>query len=143
VALIGKIWENRLKGKIMAKRMTLDETWKNCLSMWRWIAKQIKNRKGFNGFSLVRKQAIVERLKAEWIESHGFSGIRHNCFFCEYDWHRDDRCTFCPAEKIEKGFHCHQAGFLSPVLPHSFAYRPIAFYNKLVSLNRKRLKAKK
>ena len=120
-------------------RMTLDETWKNCLSMWRWIAKEVRNGNG----------VLVERLKKEWLENHGFKvGLypSDNCFFCIYkDSHNRKRakgksvcgCDDCPACYIDRDFYCCDFD------GDDYSEEPIKFYNKLVSLNRKRLKAKK
>lgn len=110
--------------------MTLDETWKNCLSMWRWIAKQ--RRAG--------SWQHVAYLKAEWLTSHGFEGIEQDCFFCDRrllckktGLNKDNLCINCPARRVDKEFGCCTDEY-------NFSDKPIAFYNKLVSLNRKRLK---
>lgn len=112
------------------KRITLDETWRNCLSMWRWIYKQTKNNPRLSqaGF------------KVEWLAKHGFpDNILHNCFFCNYAVQCPKSsgvivgkgCDSCPARKFDKSFICTD-------LRYHFNDRPIAFYNKLVSLDRKR-----
>jgi len=118
------------------KKLTLDQTWKKCLSMWRWIAKQKREGSSKDGVGL----------KHEWLENHGWQQfkIQENCFFCERAvlliGHTDTLgvgCSGkCPAQKIEKDFDCQVNGC-------HWAYDPIAFYNKLVSLNRKRLAKKK
>ncbi|MHC4397755.1 MAG: hypothetical protein ACYS1A_19090 [Planctomycetota bacterium] len=114
------------------KRLTLDETWKKCLSMWRWIAKQ--KRKGC--------ATPVWWLKTQWMEEHGYEDeeIEENCFFCDYANHRqedcEEDCDSCPARMVEKDFNCQDE-------VHHWARNPIVFYNKLVLLNRKRLAKKK
>ena len=111
----------------MAKRMTLDETWKNCLSMWRWIAKMWRLGCSQN----------VEELKTEWCEAHGFDMIESGCFFCHHNGGAlENMCRKCPARKVDADFFCMDTHY-------SYNRHPIAFYNKLVSLNRKRLKGKK
>jgi len=116
-------------------KLTLDETWKNCLSMWRWIAKEVQSG----------NSAHVEKLKIEWMNAHGIADgkIYGNCFFCGYAEHRKERyngykeyCPECPGVKVSSYFRCERTTY-------HYKYRPIAFYNKLVSLNRKRLKGKK
>ena len=115
------------------KRLTLNETWKQCLAMWKWIAKQI--RAGDN-------QGIYG-LKVTWVKKHGIKvdELQGNCFFCEYtrrDKHRGkrDNCRLCPARKINKLFHCNK-------LPYNYLLEPRAFYKELLRLNRIRLKKRK
>ena len=115
--------------------MTLDETWKNCLSMWRWIAKQKQ----------IGEEAIAE-LKGMWLSKHGHrTTMWYNCFFCErarggytkeFLSEANTHCPKCPARKIDNDFSC-----LASEYHHET--KPKAFYNKLVSLDRKRKKAKK
>ena len=107
------------------KKMTLDETWTNCLKMWRWIAKQRK----------LKPKISTEFFKEEWLLKHGFKTIDHDCFFCEYDSKYGDGCYGCPARKYDPEFHC------SNRLWHWKKY-PTKFYNKLVALNKIRLKKK-
>ena len=120
----------------MAKKMTLDETWKNCLSMWRWIAKQ--KRAG--------SRKDVFDLKEEWLDNKGRLGLIETCFFCDYNVRRGgtigiNKCKKCPAKKVDSEFHCEYDAMENDVA-YKWNDKPIAFYNKLVSLNRKRLKAK-
>ena len=113
------------------KKLSLNKTWRLCLSMWRWIARQIR----------AGSTSSVECLKAEWLEKYRPEEyITYECFFCEYDVHhrqkRDEACGKCPGKLVDEEFACGKAAY-------HYATQPIAFYNKLVSLNRKRLKAKK
>jgi len=110
------------------KRLNLDETWRLCLSMWRWIAKE--KRTG--------SRISVPTLKARWVKKYGFGAyeINGDCFFCEYIDKRSRHCDSCPPCKVDNDFACNHKDY-------HYASNPIAFYNKLVSLNRKRLKAKK
>ena len=118
------------------KKLTLDETWRLCLSMWRWIAKQ--KREGS------RKRTDV--LKREWLRLHKIptdAQPNNACYFCEYNNEHnrggnqdtDTGCT-CPGNRIDKKFDCCHSEY-------HFYKHPIAFYNKLVSLNRKRLAKKR
>ncbi len=120
------------------KRLTLDETWVLCLAMWKWIAKE--------GRAATKAGIVwdVCELKREWVDIHGFEKIKiyHNCFFCEYAHHysyediRGEGCNLCPARKIDKEFDCHNDEY------YYFCY-PIAFYKKLLALNKIRLAKKK
>jgi hypothetical protein len=113
--------------------MTLEETWKNCLSMWRWIAKEV--RKG--------NKKYPSDLKTEWLAKHGIEKdeIYNDCFFCEHAATHATRnaaaitCPTCPGSRADKTFDCQHEDYC-------FSKNPIAFYNKLRALNRKRLKAK-
>ena len=110
------------------KRLTLDETWKLCLSMWRWIAKMI--REG--------SELFVSELKDQWLRDHGYEHeVWLTCFFCGYIHHPKRTCdTNCPARMIDRNFNCHNPDY-------DYQSKPIAFYNKIVSLNRKRLAKRK
>lgn len=107
------------------KKLTLDETWRLCISMWRWIAK--KKREG------TREDAGW--LKTVWLQKHKFGDtfVVYNCFFCDYDVDHKCGCKSCPGTKVDKEFYCQN-------LSYHWHYKPITFYNKLVSLNRKRKK---
>ena len=109
------------------KRLTIDKTWELCLAMWRWIANE--RRKG--------NTAPIYYLKEEWAEKHDYSvDLHEECFFCEYGERGDNSgCRLCPGKKVDPDFDCEDRDY-------HFTLYPIAFYNKLVSLNRKRLKSK-
>ncbi len=104
--------------------MTLNETWTNCLAMWKWIAEQIK------GGSI----ESVESLKNKWLEEHGFKNIEAGCFFCHYASAVDPQsnCENCPGVLAAKKFDCE-----SP--KYRFRSNPIKFYEKIVALNKERL----
>lgn len=116
---------------MMKKKLTLNQTWKYCLQMWEWIAKQVAKaiKEG--------RSWDIEDLKEEWMKNHPrFDGeIDHNCFFCEYDEQRDGcNCEFCPLRLISKRFqrlHCANKS-------HDFKHKPLKFYAKLLELNKKR-----
>lgn len=110
-------------------KMTLDETWKNCLSMWRWIAKEVRGGREYSS-----------GMKIEWLGAHGLKGTQgpNHCFFCSYrdnnEYESDPNavCPGCPGSFVDKSFDC---------MGNDYPYdEPLKFYNKLVSLNRKRLK---
>ncbi len=107
------------------KRLNLNETWVLCLKMWKWIAKQVK-----------AGRQNVEGLKEEWLRKHKFSGIHSKCFFCDYAVKNSHPKKFdcnCPAERIEQDFWCQKDSYC-------YSLKPIAFYKKLVELNKLRLK---
>ena len=119
------------------KKLTLDETWRLCLSMWRWIAKQKRGGSKRN----------IDNLKIQWLDIHGYKlnedneYIKLNCFFCEYDEQQlrkeeSANCDCCPGKKIDIEFACTASGYC-------WSNDSIAFYNMLVSLNRKRLAKRK
>ena len=110
------------------KRLTLDETWVLCLKMWKWIAKEVRADKKAGKDS-------VNALKQEWAEKHEFENIHQDCFFCEYAQRRDglQDCRLCPAKRVDKDFHCMDA------YECCFCCYPIAFYKKLLELNKIRL----
>lgn len=99
--------------------MTLNETWKQCIAMWKWIAEQ----KGVN----------TVLLKIRWLGEHGFEGIECGCFFCDYaDGQAGVDCEKCPAVMIDPNFSCDKPKY-------HYRKKRIAFYEKLVALNEKRL----
>ncbi len=108
---------------VKMKKLTLKETWNLCLSQWRWIAKEVRKSPKNN----------IDDLKEEWVGKYGFFDIDNNCFFCNY---AEGNCDLCPARKVDKSFDCY-----TPEYNHKTM--PIAFYNKLVSLNKKRLAKKR
>jgi len=112
--------------------MNLNKTWKLCLSMWRWIAEERRKGNTLN----------VEMLKAKWLRKHGFAkdSIFNDCFFCQYSETHDARvegdcagCTTCPGTRVDRTFDCQDQDN-----GYHFYREPIAFYNKLRALNRKR-----
>lgn len=107
------------------KKLTLNETWRLCLSMWRWIAKQW--REG--------TELTVGQLKRLWLEKHEHEGVYLNCFFCEYRYSRGN-CENCPGALVDSAFRCGNSEY-------EWCKNPIGFYNKLRSLNRKRLAKRK
>lgn len=120
------------------KRLTLDETWEQCLAMWKWISRRV-------GMSDDRD---VEDLKMAWLllngyvleNSDGNKGACNDCFFCEYDNQRPGKSInndcFCPGRKVDKDFSCHNREY-------NHSDKPRAFYAELKRLNKIRLAGKK
>lgn len=109
------------------KRLTLDKTWELCLKQRRWIAKEVK----------IGRNSIGETidLKDEWLEKHDFKNVSENCFFCDYAYKRAGCRPSCPGKKIDKSFDCDNRDY-------HYAAEPLAFYKKLVQLNKIRLAKK-
>lgn len=115
----------------MAKKISrLDLCWKNCMSLWGWVAEQIKSG----------SEKTVDELKEEWATTHGFTKVLYYCFFCEYTMTPGEDfedCNKCPAKKVDKEFECCGDADIH------YSTDPIGFYNNLRALNRKRLKTRK
>jgi len=109
------------------KRMTLNQTWKECLRMWKWIAGQ-RNK----GSTL-----DVEGLKEQWLVDHGYDPgvIYFQCFFCGYAGirqHGDFCCVNrCPGRLVSERFDCVADAY-------HYKYESIKFYQKLLELDAKR-----
>ena len=115
-------------------RLTLNETWVQCLKMWKWIAK------------IHEDGDSVCDLKGHWLFAHGFNRVvYHYCFFCDWSRHHgarsctglmsSDHCN-CPAGKIDPEFICNSRGY-------NYDRKPDEFYHKLVELNKIRLTKKR
>jgi hypothetical protein len=118
------------------KRLTVNETWEQCLDMWKWISLCIGRK---------TKKSLGD-LKEEWLQKNGLSKstIQDNCFFCDLAKRIDDRsgkgwfypsCVSCPGKKVDEYFQCEN-------LQYHFFENPLAFYAKLKRLNKIRLSKK-
>lgn len=87
--------------------MTLNQTWKNCLQMWKWIDE------------VWDLEMDVEKLKWQWLKEHGNPKVHFGCFFCEYQekndpigdirgslWDKSSGCQHCPGVIVDPHFHC-------------------------------------
>jgi len=120
----------------MEKKMSLNQAWIECLKMWKWI---IGRKSG----------GLITELKTEYLcEKNIRSGLKNNCFFCEYavqnggyadieNKHRKAKyfvlCSQCPGYLVSKTFSCE--GF-----KYTWYENPNKFYKKLLQLNQKRKK---
>ncbi len=119
------------------KRLTLDQTWIECMRLWKHIARKVR------AAIKAGEKWNVDDLKREWCIKHGCEGLNLSCFFCEYDDERQNRlgsrdCSFCPAKKIDKGFYCSEGEL-------SCFDNPLDFYaelRRLHKLYKKGLKSK-
>jgi hypothetical protein len=107
------------------KRLTVNQTWEQCLAMWKWISRQ----------SLHSKRS-TESIKRRYLAKHKTGYIFNGCFFCEYIAKRDKGCNLCPGHKIDKDFHCINCSY-------NYNDKPRLFYAKLKELNKIRLAGKK
>lgn len=107
--------------------MTLDETWAECLSMWKWIVEQIEN--GTNLYRIA--------LKIAWLKKHeyDYKKLEHKCFFCQYNKDVKKptvvRCSNCPAVLVDNEFYCMNSEY------HHWEH-PRKFYDKLLELDKQR-----
>jgi hypothetical protein len=110
------------------KRLTLNETWEQCLKMWKWISRQCL------GHTKLWCKSNVNRLKIEWFESNNLSGVHFHCFFCHSrtGGRTNGIDCGCPAHKVDKNFSC-----TTP--EHHYMSHPRLFYAKLKELNKIRL----
>lgn len=98
----------------------LDQCWKNCLRMWKWIAKNWK-----------RSDNVVA-LKRKWLEKNGFTygSIAALCFFCDHA--RLASCTVdcrkCPGKLVNSRFYCMNESY-------NYYEKPKKFYAKLLHLD--------
>lgn len=103
--------------------MTLNQIWKNCLRMWKWIDK------------VWAPGMDVVSMKEEWLREHMPDvWLMSNCFFCEYNEDHQKRmgCGACPGKLVSKSFHCYD----HPTYHHE--KYPKKFYKKLLQLDAKR-----
>lgn len=111
------------------KKLTLNQTWKYCLVMWKWIAGQIEQG----------STSTIDTLKAQWLRRHPrFGEIYNNCFFCEYlNQHPTNKkgdCPTCPGRLVNRQFNCMDNA------TYNFGKKPLEFYAKLLELDKKRKK---
>ena len=104
------------------KRLTLDQTWEQCLKMWRWIVRQPCPRD-------------VDALKTQWLEKNGFNYVQAGCFFCEFT-QKDEACSRCPGAKVDRDFRCWDEDY-------EWEEKPAAFLREITELNKIRLTKKK
>jgi hypothetical protein len=104
--------------------MTLNQTWKNCLRMWKWISEE------WDCIS----SADVCQLKRQWMVEY-MPGVPliSNCFFCDYDAnHNTSMCDHCPGKLVSRSFDCTNR------LSYNYVRQPKKFYKKLLQLDAKR-----
>ncbi len=110
----------------------LDRCWKNCITMWKWIAENWKP--GMD----------VYAMKNQWLKNHHFSrrSLVNNgaCFFCEYyvshggghfRYRGEWICKNCPGAYISKSFNCSSRKY-------HYKTNPKGFCRELVQLDKKR-----
>jgi hypothetical protein len=116
------------------KRLSVNETWEQCLAMWKWISRRCGDSETY---------LKVIRLKEEWLKKYKQDSGRDKCYFCMYDQtHRtggfdnhSEHCHLCPGKAVDKGFHCESEEYL-------YSSKPRLFYAELKRLNKIRLAKK-
>lgn len=105
--------------------MTLDQTWRACLAMWKWVADEwVADRS-------------VKSLKKDWLRANIGTNwnLQADCFFCQYrKEHKtlgDGVCATCPGMLVDEDFGCESAAY-------KYDTKPKQFYQKLLELNAKR-----
>ena len=89
------------------KDMMIDEIWKQCIKMWRWIVRQIE----------AGDERTIHKLKRTWLQEHGFSPSIHGaCFFCE----SCTNCGNCPGAIIDECFSCFRDDIAYNLHPKAF-----------------------
>ena len=99
--------------------MNLEKTWKECLKMWKWIAKEYEMKMS------------IAILKIKYLDDHKMEEIAASCFFCDYV----ESCGGCPGRLVDAEFDCKN-------LEYSYLYKPKEFYQELLRLNGIRLERK-
>ena len=110
----------------MKNKLTLNEAWKACLKMWKWIAEQ----------KLKSDYKDVVDLKKEWFErqkKYSAKKIRAQCFFCEYTNQNNTSCdcVSCPGKLVDERFFCTDETY-------NYYFEPVKFYQKILQLDAKR-----
>lgn len=106
------------------KRLTIDETWEQCLAMWKWISEKCEGM-DIGG-------TVIDQIKVEYMESNGMKEdeVLCDCFFCDECSQACDECQFA----IYAGEHC--------TVENLYSEDPVAFYAELKRLNKIRLERK-
>jgi len=112
------------------KPLSLDETWDECLKMWKWISENYRffaspffNTEKAKDYYLTNIRKAIKKPNAD-------------CFFCDYvdQEYREgglSKCSSCPGRLVDDKFHCVDELY-------SYTNHPVKFYKKLVSLNARR-----
>ena len=101
----------------------LDKCWRNQMSLSRWLAQHKEQYRS------------CYAAKSAWLRKRGYSiyELENECFFCDYNRsHTRLGCVVCPGILVDETFSCMNDDY-------NYATEPKKFYNKLRSLNRKRL----
>jgi hypothetical protein len=118
----------------MAKKMTLDKTWTECIALWK---KTIALLDKYEGDVFIIKDLLV-----------GEKYIKNDCYFCEYaQQHSGERtvpeiCEHCPGAKAAGYAPKELDNFWCEQLSIDWNSKPLKFYAELLRLNKLRLKKK-
>ena len=100
-------------------KMNLDQTWEECLKMWKWVSEAQDGK------------MLMATLKLKYLDDHKMESIVASCFFCDYA----DSCRSCPGRLVDAEFDCKN-------LEYSYLCKPKEFYQELLRLNAIRLERK-
>ena len=111
---------------MLKRKLSLDETWRRCLKMWKWIVENSDN----DDVPCLKKRYFQENRR--------FKEPEELCYFCEYDEHHYKKitCETCPGRMIDESFDCCDSDYY-------YKDRPKVFYKKLLELDKKRRAVKK
>jgi len=107
------------------KKLTLNQTWRKCLKMWKWIVEHLDEDKS------------VCDLKTDYLLLKTRESPTNDCYFCEWLGQNvygdvDEPCaSFCPGVLVNSRFNCCAKTY-------HYEYKPRAFYRKLLELDKKR-----
>ena len=106
-------------------KLTLNQTWKECLRMWKWIDGEIKKD----------NTQCVAALKWAWLGNNGYEPekVEATCFFCDWCVQNGGGCSsaLCPGKQVSKRIGCDNSA-------NGYDTKPRKFYKKLLQLNAKR-----
>lgn len=105
--------------------LTLEQTWAECLKMWKWIVENYK-----------KLELTIWNAKRKWLNENGYRNVKVKgaCFFCHYVARGEDvkkGCFICPGALVDATFHC--ATFHSD---YHWSNTPENFYHKLLELDK-------
>lgn len=97
--------------------LTLDETWNECMEMWRERVAQY-----------LLTGVVLSKFK--YLKDRGFSQLEGGCFFCEYNRKHGGgfSCMTCPGRLVDETFHCCNREY-------DWAENPVEFLAELERLN--------
>lgn len=101
--------------------MTLNETWKRCLAMWRWIVARRKEGDERDVWNL--KDAYLAEFDPD-------ADPLNKCYFCQYNvvFPVSSYCANCPGVLVDPAFNCMSNEY-------HFQLHPEAFLSELERLN--------
>jgi hypothetical protein len=111
-----------LKKKSDPRKLPLDSIWKYQLQMSKYVTEMKKKE----------PHRCVPAIKLQWVRKSKFDQDRFlsKCFFCTFAL-LDGTCADCPGALVDSEFLCSNDEY-------HYSTKPAEFYEKLLSLNKKR-----